>query len=436
MQRKSRGFVSVVLTLALLTTLLAPVVSPAAAASTYSMSAVQNVMAGSDAVNIGSLTVTLDPVSAALSVNKSVYFSLPSDTPGYKLTVGDPAVINSRAGSVTVQNDANTGTSELTVSADGLMPADPHKDVSIVLPLVISVPEGVSGDIVLNASSPDGSVFSSGAIVIAKVGDGTTPLAVTGLNPTSGPAAGGTPVMIAGTGFSTVSAVYFGSTAADSFSALNDTLLTAVSPPGSGTVDVTVYSPEAGASAANEKDLFTYSGPSNVGGSLKDIAGHWAESNINKLVGLGAVAGYPDGSFKPDNTITRAEFATILVKAFKLEPRSGKVFADTAGHWAKDYIATAAGYGIVNGYDATTFGPDNLITREQMAEMVVKAAKLEAASGETGFTDATDIAGWAKDSVAAAVKAEVIKGYPDNTFKPKDNATRAEAVTVIANALK
>lgn len=168
---------------------------------------------------------------------------------------------------------------------------------------------------------------------------------------------------------------------------------------------------------------------------MTDIAGHWAQDKISKLVSLGAINGYPDGSFRPDNTMTRAEFATVLVKAFKLAPQSGKVFADTAGHWAKDYVATAASYGIVGGYDENTFGPEDLITREQMAVMIVKAAKLDAVTGETDFTDSKNISGWAEAAVAAAVGNGIMKGYPDNTFQPQGNATRAEAVTVIANTL-
>ncbi len=170
--------------------------------------------------------------------------------------------------------------------------------------------------------------------------------------------------------------------------------------------------------------------------SLNDIAGHWAEDNIKQLVARDAITGYPDGSFKPDNNITRAEFATVLVKAFGLAPQSGKVFTDTGSHWAKDFIATAASYGIIKGYNDAAFGPDDLITREQMAVMIARAAQLAAVSDGTPFGDAASISDWAKDAVAAAVEAGIIQGYPDNTFKPQANATRAEAVTVIVNALK
>ncbi|MGI5887079.1 MAG: S-layer homology domain-containing protein [Syntrophomonadaceae bacterium] len=168
---------------------------------------------------------------------------------------------------------------------------------------------------------------------------------------------------------------------------------------------------------------------------LKDISGHWAEDNIKQLVTRGAVSGYPDGTFKPDNNITRAEFAIILLKAFDVSPYSGKVFTDTKEHWAREAISTAAHYGIVSGYDANTFQPDEYINREQMAVMIVKAAKLNPVESELNLTDSSSISGWAKDAVAAAVENEIIKGYPDKTIRPRGKATRAEAVTVVINAL-
>ncbi len=168
---------------------------------------------------------------------------------------------------------------------------------------------------------------------------------------------------------------------------------------------------------------------------LKDISSHWAYNNINKLVSMNSVNGYPDGSFKPDNTITRAEFAAILVKTFKLTQQSGKTFTDTAGHWAEEYIAAAAASGVVSGYDANTFGPDDLITREQMAVMIVRAAKLSSATEEIPFADSGSISDWAREAFAAAAVNGIMKGYPDNTVQPQGNATRAEAVTMIVNAL-
>jgi uncharacterized spore protein YtfJ len=169
--------------------------------------------------------------------------------------------------------------------------------------------------------------------------------------------------------------------------------------------------------------------------AFTDIAGHWAAANIEALVNAGVITGYPDGTFKPNNTITRAEFATAVVKAFNLELKSGKVFNDTANHWAEDFIATAAANGLISGYNDTTFGPNDLITREQMAVLIVNATGLTEVSSAKTFADGASISDWAKDGVAIASGNDLITGYPDNTFKPKGNATRAEAVTILINAL-
>ncbi len=168
---------------------------------------------------------------------------------------------------------------------------------------------------------------------------------------------------------------------------------------------------------------------------LTDITGHWAIDNINRLVAMGAINGYPDGTFKPDHTITRAEFASVLVQAFKFENMDGKTFADTAGHWSEEYITTATAHGLVNGYDDGAFGPDDLITREQIAVMIVKAAKLSPSAGDLQFADGGMISGWAGEAIATAAKHGILNGYPDNTFQPQGSATRAEAVTAIVNAL-
>lgn len=177
--------------------------------------------------------------------------------------------------------------------------------------------------------------------------------------------------------------------------------------------------------------------PAPVSSNLTDTRGHWAESNINKLVALGAIKGYPDGSFKPDKKITRAEFIAILINALKLSGKSGKAFTDTANHWAKDYISTASAYGIIAGFDDDTFRPNDIITREQMMVMVVNAAKLtQVNDDEAAFTDKSDISPWASGAINAAKKNGIIGGYPDNSFKPLDNATRAEAVTVIVKTLE
>ncbi len=168
---------------------------------------------------------------------------------------------------------------------------------------------------------------------------------------------------------------------------------------------------------------------------LTDINGHWAQSQIENLTSHNIISGYPDGAFKPDQTISRAEFAVVLVKAFKLDAKNGEDFTDTTDHWAKDYIATASASGIVNGYGDGLFGPNDLITREQMAVMIVRAAKLDTVATGKVFSDADKVSAWAKSSVNTASNYNIISGYPDNSFKPQGSATRAEAVVVIGQSI-
>ena len=174
--------------------------------------------------------------------------------------------------------------------------------------------------------------------------------------------------------------------------------------------------------------------PQASAANLTDIQGHWAQTTIQKLADAGVVAGNPDGTFKPNNSISRAEFASMVVKAFKLEAKPGKIFSDTTNHWAKDSIATANANGVVSGY-GDKFGPNDPITREQMAIMIVKAAKLAPAAAELTFADAAKISTWAKNDVVTAFANKLIAGS-NGLFNPQSNATRAEAATVVSAGLK
>ena len=169
---------------------------------------------------------------------------------------------------------------------------------------------------------------------------------------------------------------------------------------------------------------------------VEDISGHWAKDNINALVKMGVITGYEDGTFRPDQNISRAEFAAILVKAFNLSTQSGKTFSDTQNHWAKQFVSTAYANNVVNGYSDSVFKPDNMITREQMAVMVANAGKLSTQKGIPDFSDNASMSVWAREAVLSANNAELIAGYPDNTFRPKNYATRAEAVTVVLKAVR
>lgn len=166
-----------------------------------------------------------------------------------------------------------------------------------------------------------------------------------------------------------------------------------------------------------------------------DISGHWAKDSIVKLIDAGVMGGYPDGSFQPDKTVTRAEFTAMLVKALKLDPKDGPAFTDTTAHWAKESVGTAAAHGLVSGYDQNTFGPDDRITREQAASIVAWAAGLQAGEEPLNFSDARQVSPWALSSVAATINNAYLSGYPDNSFRPRDYTSRAEAATIIAKLL-
>ncbi|TBL76054.1 DUF2252 family protein [Paenibacillus thalictri] len=170
--------------------------------------------------------------------------------------------------------------------------------------------------------------------------------------------------------------------------------------------------------------------------AFADLGGHWAEASVRELVKLGAINGYPDGSFKPDTNITRAEFVAVIVKAFHLNAQTGKSFGDTGSHWAKSVIETAAALGVVSGYNDTVFGPDDFITREQMAAIVVRAAQITPVDKELRFTDSVNVSGWARASLAAAIDKGLMNGYENGALKPQANSTRAEAAAMILRALQ
>ncbi len=166
-----------------------------------------------------------------------------------------------------------------------------------------------------------------------------------------------------------------------------------------------------------------------------DIAGHWARENIIKLIEAGVIAGYPDGTFRPNQTISRGELTVMLVRALKLEAKPGNSYADTASHWAKDSIATATANGLVAGLGQNTFGPENPVTREQAAVIISRTAKPGYSAVTLKFSDYNQISPWAQPGIAAAVKAGFMTGYPDGTLQPKKNITRAEAAVILVKLL-
>lgn len=176
----------------------------------------------------------------------------------------------------------------------------------------------------------------------------------------------------------------------------------------------------------------------DTSGMPSDITGHWAEGQIKDFINKGYLNGYPDGTFKPQASITRAEFVKTLNKAFGLTAKSGKVFDDTVWHWAKDDIDIAVTNGVCQGTSDTTFEPNAPITREQAAKMIANYKKILDTHHDkiNGYNDGSQTASWAINEVEAILEAGYMNGYSDtNTFKPKNNITRAEAVVTLGRVI-
>ena len=176
----------------------------------------------------------------------------------------------------------------------------------------------------------------------------------------------------------------------------------------------------------------------DTSGMPSDITGHWAESQIKDFMSKGYLNGYPDGTFKPQASIKRSEFVKILNKVFGLTTKSGKVFDDTVWHWAKDEIDIAVTNGVCQGTSSTTFEPDAPITREAAAKMIANYKKISDTHHNkiNGYNDGSQTANWAINEVEAILEAGYMNGYSDtNTFKPKNNITRAEAVVTLGRVI-
>jgi hypothetical protein len=153
----------------------------------------------------------------------------------------------------------------------------------------------------------------------------------------------------------------------------------------------------------------------------------------------GFVKGYGDGSFKPEQTVTRAEFATMLGRAFSLNATETEIsFADEAQipAWARPHIAGAVAAGIISGYGDGTFRADQGLTRSEMAALIVRLKGIAPLPGATPpFSDWDQTPGWARPYIAAAYEAGLIKGTGQGRFAPARFATRAEAAVLLNGLL-
>lgn len=172
--------------------------------------------------------------------------------------------------------------------------------------------------------------------------------------------------------------------------------------------------------------------------TFSDIEGHWAGEAIHRAVTLKIVNGYPNGTFQPNRASTRAEFVVMLSNALQWEgDGSSAEFSDDQqiGSWAKQAIAQAVQLGVVTGYGDGSFRPDQQISRAEMAVMIARALGLSTDAANTNFEDNEVIPHWARGAVEALRELGIIEGRGKNLFAPNEIATRAEVVTIILRIL-
>ncbi|WP_161601495.1 S-layer homology domain-containing protein [Paenibacillus luteus] len=175
--------------------------------------------------------------------------------------------------------------------------------------------------------------------------------------------------------------------------------------------------------------------PTNV--PFKDTTAHWAQSTVNMFVQLGFVKGYSDGTFHPNASITRGEFAAIIAKVFDLSATANdNKLADVSGHWAESSINALIESGVISGYEDGSFKPNKEISRAEIISIISKIINLADVKDDaaSAFND-IDLA-WNKDQIQKAASAGIISGQGNGQFSPNKPSSRAEALTIILHTLQ
>ncbi len=173
---------------------------------------------------------------------------------------------------------------------------------------------------------------------------------------------------------------------------------------------------------------------------FKDVRGHWAQAYIDALASKGIITGFEDGTFKPDEPVTRAQFAAIINKAFTVTPQREAVkFVDVnSKYWAYAPIMVAYWGGFLSGYPEDKFQPEQHISKVQA--LVALATGLNLRSDDNSmlsfYSDASGIPNYAKTAIAGATRNQLVVNYPTvNQLNPNREATRAEVAAFLYQAL-
>ncbi|CEN87668.1 IdeS/Mac family cysteine endopeptidase [Paraclostridium sordellii] len=180
--------------------------------------------------------------------------------------------------------------------------------------------------------------------------------------------------------------------------------------------------------------IYAYANP-----NLKDIYGHWAKKEINQFISSGYVNGYEDGTFRPDNSITRAEFVKLVNKYFGFNNKEDIKFSDiNTNDWYYNDICIANKTGYINGYEDKTFKPNKTITREEVSKILVsiKNKQDNVYDKLNKYPDKNKVSNWAKPYVEGAIEQGYLKGNNLGLLNPTNSITRAESITILSRVSK
>ena len=171
----------------------------------------------------------------------------------------------------------------------------------------------------------------------------------------------------------------------------------------------------------------------NIVFAYTDTSSHWAEPSINRLALSGIVSGYQDGTFKPNNNLTRAELVTIINRMLGNKVQNTRYVPDiNSKDWFYVEIRKGIESGFIEGGKDGSVRPRDLITREEAIAMLQRAlVPTNSESIVTKYSDFDTISPWAKEAFSTFITKKYISGYTDNTIKPKLNITRAEVCAII-----
>ena len=175
---------------------------------------------------------------------------------------------------------------------------------------------------------------------------------------------------------------------------------------------------------------------------------HWAVDYISAIKDAGITVGYPDGTFRPEESVTRAQMAAFIIRAIEGEPQQGSYdtdpyFADVdPTHWAFKYVQRVRERDIAHGYPGNLYGPEDNVTREQMAKMLIMGLVSEGKIAEPPedycssgslFPDVEQDR-WSCRYIKRLKELGITTGYPDGTYRPEASVTRAEMAAFIYRA--